>query len=241
MSTLFLAEFVGTLILIFLGNGVVANVLLNKSKGNGGGWIVITTGWAFAIAVSVYITGGVSGAHMNPALSIALVLTGAMEVAKLPVYIAAQMLGAIAGQCLVYLMYKQHYDETEDTGLVLATFSTGPAIRNKFWNILSEILATAMLVFAILGVGRDNNLGAYLVAIIVWSMGLSLGGPTGYAMNPARDLGPRIAHQFLPLKHKGDGDWDYAIVPIVGPIIGAIIGAFLAGAFNGIAAAFLGL
>lgn len=237
MFSLFLAEFVGTLILIFLGNSVVANVLLKDSKGNSSGWMVITTGWAFAIAVSVYSVGAISGAHLNPALTIALALVGLFDATLVPVYIVAQMLGAMLGAVLVYLMYKQHYDATEDSGLILATFSTGPAIRNKFWNTISEMLATAMVVFAILAVtaARNNlgSMGAYMVAVIVWSLGLSLGGPTGYAINPCRDLGPRIVHQLLPIKNKGESDWDYAIVPIVGPILGAIIGAVLFVVCNG--------
>lgn len=238
MLSLFLAEFIGTLILILLGNGVVANVLLKDSKGNGGGWIVITTGWAFAILVAVYVTGAISGAHLNPALSLAFALTGRLPMAQLPVYVIAQMLGAISGAVLVYVMYKQHYDATEDQGLILATFSTGPAIRNKFWNTVSETVATATLVFAILGVTDARNalgsMGSYMVAMIIWSMGLSLGGPTGYALNPARDLGPRIAHHILPIKNKGTSDWDYALVPVIGPIIGALLGVILYGIFNGL-------
>ena len=238
VGALFLAEFIGTMVLIFLGNSVVANVLLKDSKGNGSGWIVITTGWAFAVAIAAYITGGISGAHLNPALTISFMVIGMITPGNAVVYIIAQMLGAMAGAGLVYLMYKQHYDATEDPGLILATFSTGPAIRNKFWNTVSETLATAMLVFGILGITAARNnlgpIGTYLVGVLIWSLGLSLGGPTGYAINHARDIGPRIMHQFLPIKNKGTSDWDYAVVPIVGPVIGAIAGALLYTACTGI-------
>ncbi len=231
MFSLFLSEFLGTLILIFLGNAVVANVLLKDSKGNGSGWIVITSGWAFAIAIACYAVGGISGAHMNPAFSIALAVIGLLPFDKLPVYIAGQFLGAACGSLLVYLSYKQHYDKTEDPGLILATFCTGPAIRNKFWNMVTEIIATATIVFVILVVTVFNKFADgfayYMVGIIVWSIGLSLGGPTGYAINPARDLAPRFIHGLLPIPNKGTSDWDYAIVPLVGPIVGAIIGALL--------------
>lgn len=229
MFSLFLAEFVGTMILIFLGDSVVANVVLKKTNGNNSGWIVITAGWAFAIGIAAYVVGGISGAHLNPAFSLALVLIGAMPASNLLIYVIAQFLGAMAGAGLVYLMYKKQFDEVE--GPVLGIFCTGPLIRDKFWNIVSEVLATATAVFVILGVtAARNQLGyfaTFMVSIIVWSMGLSLGGPTGYAINPARDLGPRLMHQLLPIPNKASSDWDYAIVPTVGPIIGAIMGAFL--------------
>jgi glycerol uptake facilitator protein len=227
----YFAEFIGTMILILLGNGVVANVVLNKSKGNNSGWIVITTGWGFAVAVAVYITGWVSGAHINPAVTVALASIGAFEWAMVPGYIAAQVAGAFVGAILVYITYKQHYDETEDADGKLATFSTGPAIRGVKWNFITEAIGTAMLVMGVLGITNSNNnlgpLAALLVGILVWSLGLSLGGPTGYAINPARDLGPRIAHALLPIKGKRDSDWEYSWIPVVAPIVGGIIGAQL--------------
>jgi glycerol uptake facilitator protein len=227
----YLAEFIGTMILILLGNGVVANVVLNKSKGNNSGWIVITAGWGFAVAVAVYVTGWVSGAHINPAVTIALATIGAFDWAMVPGYVAAQVAGAFTGGVLVYLTYKQHYDETEDADGKLATFSTGPAISGAKWNVTTEIIGAAMLVMGVLGITNGNNnvgpMAALLVGILVWSLGLSLGGPTGYAINPARDLGPRIAHALLPIKGKRDSDWSYAWIPVVAPIIGGIIGAQL--------------
>lgn len=226
-----LAEFIGTMILILLGNGVVANVVLNKSKGNGSGWIVITAGWGFAVAMAVYVTGWVSGAHLNPAVTVALASIGAFDWAMVPGYIMAQMSGAFAGGVLVFLTYKQHYDETDDADGKLATFSTGPAIGGIKWNLVTEIIGTAMLVIGILGITNNNNsvgsMGALLVGILVWSIGLSIGGPTGYAINPARDLGPRIAHALLPIKGKRDSDWAYAWVPVVAPIVGGVLGAQL--------------
>ena len=226
---IYLAEFIGTMILILLGNGVVANVVLNKSKGNGSGWIVITAGWGFAVAVAVYVTGWVSGAHINPAVTIALASIGAFDWAMVPGFIVAQVAGAFAGAVLVYLTYKQHYDETDDADGKLATFSTGPAINGVRWNIVTEIIGTAMLVIGVLGITNSNNnvgsMAALLVGILVWSLGLSLGGPTGYAINPARDLGPRIAHALLPIKGKRDSDWTYAWIPVVAPVFGGVIGA----------------
>ncbi len=227
----YLAEFIGTMILILLGNGVVANVVLHKSKGNGSGWIVITAGWGFAVAVAVYVTGWVSGAHINPAVTIALASIGAFDWAMVPGYIAAQISGAFVGGILVFLTYKQHYDETDDADGKLATFSTGPAIGGAKWNVVTEVIGTAMLVMGVLGITNSNNsvgaMGALLVGILVWSLGLSLGGPTGYAINPARDLGPRIAHAVLPIKGKRDSDWAYAWVPVVAPVIGGVLGAQL--------------
>jgi glycerol uptake facilitator protein len=227
----FLAEFIGTMILILLGNGVVANVVLGKSKGNGSGWIVITAGWGFAVAVGVYCTAWVSGAHLNPAVTIALASIGSFSWALVPGYIMAQMCGAFTGAVLVFLTYKQHYDESDDADGKLATFSTGPAIRHSVWNSVTEVIGTAMLVLGVLGIGQTQNnlagMGAFMVGILVWSLGLSLGGPTGYAINPARDLGPRIAHAVLPIKGKRDSDWGYAIIPVVAPIVGGVIGAYI--------------
>lgn len=227
----YLAEFIGTMILILLGNGVVANVVLHKSKGNNSGWIVITAGWGLAVAIGAYTTGWISGAHLNPALTIALASIGKFSWALVPKYIIAQLLGAFTGAVLVYLTYKQHYDESEDADGKLATFSTGPAIRNLFWNSITEIIGTAMLIIGLLGIGQTQNnlagMGAFMAGILVWALGLSLGGPTGYAINPARDLGPRIAHALLPIKGKRDSDWGYALVPVVAPIIGGVLGAFI--------------
>jgi glycerol uptake facilitator protein len=235
---IFMGELIGTMVLILLGDGVVANVLLNKSKGQNSGWIVITAGWGFAVAVAVYIAGWASGAHLNPAVTIGLASVGAVPIAQVPVYIIGQFAGAIIGATLVWLMYLPHWAATTDTGLKLAVFSTGPAIRNTGANLISEIIGTAMLLLGVMGITSANNglgsgIGPYLVGILVFSIGLSLGGPTGYAINPARDLGPRIAHAFLPIAGKGDSDWGYSWIPVVGPIIGGILGAILYTALMG--------
>lgn len=228
---LYLGEFLGTAILILLGDGVVANVVLKKSKGENSGWIVITAGWGFAVAVAVYVTGWVCGAHLNPAVTIGLASIGSFSWGLVPGYIIAQLIGAFTGAVLVYLSYKDHFAATEDGGSKLAVFATGPAIRNTNSNIITEIIGTAILVLGILGITHANNnvdaLGAFLVGILVWAIGLSLGGPTGYAINPARDLGPRIAHAILPIPNKGDSDWGYAYIPVIAPIIGGVIGAFI--------------
>jgi glycerol uptake facilitator protein len=242
----YLAEFIGTAILILLGNGVVANVLLSRTKGHQAGWIVITAGWGFAVFVGVLCVGEFSGAHLNPAVSIGLALaeSGSFTWEQVPGYIAAQMAGAILGTVLVYLCYKPHYDATEDADAKLGTFCTGPAIRSMPANFLSEAAGTFILVSAALlavetsfelkipgmespesvkvGLG---SLGALPVGLVVFSIGLSLGGTTGYAINPARDLGPRIAHAILPIQGKRDSDWSYAWVPVLGPIAGAILAA----------------
>lgn len=227
----FLGELIGTMILILLGDGVVANVVLNKTKGNNSGWIVITTGWGLAVFTAVYITGGISGAHINPAVTFGLAIEGSFSWADLPLYWVAQVLGAFIGAVLVWLAYYKHWEGT-DPGGQLAVFSTGPAIRSYAWNVLTEIIGTFMLMFGVFGIsGGDGNiigsLSALTVGFLVWSIGLSLGGPTGYAINPARDLGPRIAHQLLPMPGKGPSDWGYSWVPIVGPLIGAALGALL--------------
>lgn len=228
---IYFAEFIGTMILVLLGNGVVANVVLNKAKGNNGGWIVITTGWGFAVAIAVYVTGWVSGAHLNPAVTIGLASIGSFSWSLVTGYIVAQMLGAFTGAVLVYLAYKQHYDETEDADGKLATFATGPAIRGSYWNVVTEFIGTAMLLLGILGIGQTQNslagMGAFMVGILVWSIGLSIGGPTGYAINPARDLGPRIAHALLPIKGKRDSDWAYSWIPVLAPIAGGVAGSML--------------
>lgn len=226
---MYVSEVVGTLILILLGDGVVANVVLNKTKGNNSGWIVITAGWGFAVAIAAYAVGWVGGAHLNPAVTLGLAAAGSFSWSLVPGYIISQMLGAFLGAVLVYLMYKEHFDQTDDQVGKLAVFSTGPAIRNRLWNTISEIIGTAMLVFGIMAITNAKvglgAMGTMLVGLLVFGIGLSLGGSTGYAINPARDLGPRIAHALLPIKNKGSSDWGYALIPIIGPIIGGILGA----------------
>ena len=226
-----MAEFLGTMILVLLGDGVVANCLLNKSKGQNSGWMVITTGWALAVMLPAFIFGGISGAHFNPALTIALAVIGKFPLAEVPGYIVAQMLGAIVGAALVWLMYLPHWKETEDKGAKLGIFCTGPAIRSYGANFLAEVIATGLLVFVILGIGTVQNvaigLPTFVVGGLIWALGLSLGGPTGYALNPARDLGPRIAHAILPIAGKGDSDWSYSWVPVLAPVVGAVLAALL--------------
>jgi len=223
----FLAEFLGTMILILLGNGVVANVVLTNTKGNNGGWIVITFGWAIAVFTGVYMVSGVSGAHLNPVVTLALAVLGKFAWVNVPMYVVAQFLGAMSGTTLVYLGYKQHYDETTDAGLIKATFCNEPAIRNNFHNLISEIIGTFVLIIGILFLTASQNslgsLDALPVALLVLGIGLSLGGATGYAINPARDLGPRIMHALLPMKNKGTSDWGYSWIPIVGPILGSLL------------------
>ena len=227
----YLAEFIGTAIIIFFGGGVVANVSLTKSKAQGAGWMVITAAWALGITTAVYTVGWISGAHLNPALSIALAVIGALKWEYLLGYIVAQILGAMFGSLLVFLTFKLHFDEEENQEALLGIFCTGPAIRNYFWNVVTEILATAMFVFGVLGIGNAKNTAVAFTlsngAEASGNIGMSFGGPTGYAINPARDLGPRIMHAILPIKHKGSSDWAYAWVPIVAPIIGAVAGALL--------------
>jgi glycerol uptake facilitator len=236
MST-FLAELLGTMLLIILGDGVVANVVLNKTKGQNGGWIVITAGWAFGVTVAVYAVGTFSGAHLNPAVTIGLAAIGKFAWAQVPIYVAAQLLGAFLGATIVWLAYLPHWAVTSDQGGKLAVFCTGPAIRNTTSNLLTEIIGTAVLVLGVLAILTPKNLnpehgwkvgfGPALVGVIVWAIGLSLGGPTGYAINPARDLGPRIAHAVLPISGKGGSDWSYAWIPVAGPIIGGVLAALL--------------
>ena len=232
----FVGELIGTAILIILGDGVVAGVLLAKSKAQNSGWIVITAGWAFAVAVAVYAVGQFSGAHLNPAVTIALAVNGAVAWGDTPMFIAGQFVGAFIGAVIVWLHYLPHWAETEDPGLKLAVFSTGPAIRNSVTNTISEIIGTFVLVFGVLAIGGNEaptaaGLTPLLVAFLVFGIGLSLGGPTGYAINPARDLGPRIAHAVLPIAGKGGSDWEYSWVPVVGPIIGGVLGALAYTAF----------
>ncbi len=228
----FIGEFIGTALLIVMGCGVVANVVLNKSKGNSSGWIVITVGWGMAVFLGVYssVTLGGSG-HLNPAVTIALVATKQFDSSLLLTYIAAQFAGAFSGAVIAWLAYKQHFDETADKDLKLAVFCTAPAIRNPVHNLLTEIIGTFVLLFgALLASKSASTLGALdalPVALLVLGIGLSLGGPTGYAINPARDLGPRIAHAILPIAGKRDSDWGYSWIPVMGPIIGALIAAFV--------------
>jgi glycerol uptake facilitator protein len=234
----FMAELIGTMLLILLGDGVVANVLLNDTKGNNSGWVVITTAWGLAVFVGVTVAGPISGAHLNPAVTIGLAIAGKFAWANVGLYIAAQMIGAMLGAFLVWLMYYDHFQKTNDPGFVLAVFCTGPAVRNYLSNIISEIIGAFVLIFVVFYItGAEitpsktpvglGSVGAIPVAFLVWVIGLSLGGTTGYAINPARDLGPRIMHAILPIKSKGTSDWAYAWIPILGPIIGAAIAALL--------------
>lgn len=227
MST-FLAELFGTMILILLGNGVVANVSLKKSKANGGGWIVVAMGWALAVAIPVFIFGPISGAHFNPAVTIGNAVIGNFAWSQVAPYIIAQMIGAILGGCLVYLHYLPHWKETDDAATKLGCFATAPAISSVVGNFISEFIGTFVLVFALLGIGNTtmvDGLAPIVVGLVILVIGLTLGGTTGYAINPARDLGPRIAHAILPIPGKGDSDWKYAWIPVVAPIIGGIAGA----------------
>ena len=229
--TAFVAELTGTALLIILGDGVVANVVLNKTKGNNGGLIAITFGWAIAVFVAVFVSAAASGAHLNPAVTIGLAYAGKFSWALVSTYILAQLLGAMVGALIVWITYSQHFNATEDAGSKLAVFSTGPAIRNSLSNLITEAVGTFVLVFGVLHlIAPTNSLGsldALPVALLVLGIGLSLGGPTGYAINPARDLGPRIIHAILPLKNKGTSDWSYSWIPILGPILGGLLAAFV--------------
>jgi glycerol uptake facilitator protein len=231
----FLGEVIGTMLLILLGDGVVANVLLGKTKGNNSGWIVITTALAMAVFVGAYVSAPVSGAHLNPAVTLGVAINGG-DFSNLLPYWAAQMLGAFIGAVLVFLHYLPHWAETKDPGLKLAVFSTGPAIRNTVWNFVSEVIGTFVLMFGILAIkAAQTDMGSIqiiVVAFLVWVIGLALGGTTGYAINPARDLGPRIAHAVLPIPGKGSSDWGYSWIPVVGPLVGAAIAALLYGALG---------
>ena len=227
----FIGEFTGTALLIIMGDGVVANAVLNKTKGNNSGWIVITFGWAMAVFIGVYASthfGG--GGHLNPAVTLALASFGDFDSSLIGTYIAAQFTGAIAGAIIVWLAYKQHFDETENKDLKLAVFCTAPAIRNPFFNLLTEIIGTFVLVFGALSMSKSAQtlgaLDALPVGLLVLAIGLSLGGPTGYAINPARDLGPHIAHFILPIKNKRDSDWGYSWIPVIGPLIGGMVAAY---------------
>jgi glycerol uptake facilitator protein len=227
---LLVAEFVGTALLILLGDGVVAGVLLNKSKAQNGGWMVVTAGWGLGVAMAVYAVGPISGAHINPAVTLGLAVAGKFAWSEVAGYLAAQFLGAIMGAVLVWLAYLAHWGETEDKGLKLGVFCTAPAIRSAPMNFITEIIGTFALMFGVMALSAykpsaQSGLTPLLVGLLVWSIGLSLGGPTGYAINPARDLGPRIAHALLPIAGKGGSDWGYAWVPVFGPMAGGILGA----------------
>ena len=235
--TPFLAELVGTLILVLLGDGVVANVVLKQTKGHQSGWIVITTGWAMAVTFAVYCSAAFSGAHLNPAVTLGLAVIGKFDPSLVPTYLLAQMLGGFLGAILVWLAYLPHWLVTEDPAGKLAVFCTAPAIRQPFANLLCEIIGTGVLVLGVLAIlspknlvpnsGFEKGFAPALVGMMVAAIGLSLGGPTGYAINPARDLGPRLAHALLPIHGKGSSDWSYAWVPVVGPLLGGIIGAVI--------------
>lgn len=233
--TAFIAELVGTSVLISLGAGVVANVLLHGTKGNNSGLIVIAFGWCTAVFVGVYISAEASGAHLNPAVTVALAVAGKFSWYQVPEYLLAQFLGSVAGALAVWAIYKNHFDQTKDAGLILAVFSTGPAIRKPFNNLITEALSTFIFMLSVFFIQKgDMKLGsidALPVALLVLGIGLSLGGPTGYAINPARDLAPRLVHALLPIPNKGGSDWNYAWVPVVGPIVGAIAAALVYGLF----------
>jgi len=239
----FAAEFIGTMLLVLLGDGVVANVCLKGTKGHDSGLIVITLGWGLAVFTAVVVTGQFSGAHINPAVTIGLAAVGRFALAQVPVYLTAQFLGGAAGAFLVWLFYRDHFDVTTDQGAILGTFSTGPAIRKPLSNLISEIIGTFVLILAVLYAAAPKlesaatelsdvkvgmgALGALPVAFVVMGIGMSLGGTTGYAINPARDLGPRLIHQLVPIKNKGASDWSYSWVPVVGPTLGALLAALV--------------
>ena len=225
-----LGEFLGTMILVLLGDGTVAADVLNRTKSAKTGWLMITIGWGMAVTIAVYASGFLSPAHINPAVTLGMAVAGEIAWSSVLPYILAQIAGGFAGAVLVWLHYFPHFAVTDDPGNILAVFSTGPAIRNPLANLFSEALGTGVLIFGLLAFTRGDftdGLNPIVVGLLIVSIGISLGGTTGYAINPARDLGPRIAHQVLPIANKGDSDWGYAWVPIIGPFIGAAVGAFL--------------
>ncbi|MEE2038148.1 MIP/aquaporin family protein [Nocardiopsis sp. CT-R113] len=239
----YLAEFVGTAILILLGGGVVAGVSLARSKALNGGWIVVTFGWGMAVAMAVYVVGSTSGAHINPAVTLGLASIGEFDWAQVPGYMLSQLAGAFTGAVLVYLAYFAHWKVTDDPDAKLGVFSTAPGVRNPVANLATEIIGTAMLLLGVLGIGANsgfvspgdadlsglftNGIAPLMIGLLVLAIGLSLGGPTGYAINPARDLGPRLAHALLPIPGKGGSDWGYSWIPVVGPLVGGVIGAWI--------------
>jgi glycerol uptake facilitator protein len=232
----FLGELIGTALLVLLGDGVVANVLLKGTKGNNSGWIVITLGWALAVFVGVVASSPLSDAHLNPAVTIAMAYAGKISWTIVPSYLGAQMIGAMVGAFLVWCQYKEHFDATEDQNIKLGVFCTGPAIRSPLWNTISETIGTFVLVYAALNLanpsGQIGSISSLPIAAIVAVIGISLGGTTGYAINPARDLGPRIMHCVLPISNKRDGDWSYAPIPVIGPILGGLLAAIVHGAVS---------
>jgi glycerol uptake facilitator protein len=228
----YLAEFLGTFLLVLIGDGTCANVLLKDTKGEKSGWIVISSGWGLAVAIGVYISGWISGGHINPAVTLGFASIGKVQWKLVPGYILFQFLGAFTGALIVYLAYMGHFAKTEDSRAKLSVFSTEPEIRSFPQNFITELIATFVLVIAVLGVTNENNqigsLGALIIGLVVWAIGLSLGGPTGFAINPARDTGPRAAHALLPIPGKGSSDWKYGlVVPLFGPILGGVIGAWV--------------
>ncbi len=242
--SIYLAEMIGTMILVVLGDGVVAGVLLNKSKGKNSGWLAITTGWGLAVTLAVYAVGRVSGAHINPAVTLGLASIGAFPWSQVPGYLLAQLMGGIVGGVIVWLAYLPHWAETNDASLKLAVFCTAPSVRKPGANFLTELIGTAMLLFGILAITANAQelaqpgdidlsvvfsfgIQPLLVGLLVWSIGLSLGGPTGFAINPARDLGPRIAHSLLPIAGKGKADWGYSWIPVLAPIAGGVLSSLL--------------
>ena len=231
MPTAFLGEFIGTMMLLILGNGVVANVLLTKTKGQNSGFIVIAFGWAIAVFVGVFCAAGLSKAHLNPAVTIAFAAAGGLDWSIVPVYISAQFAGAMIGTAIVWIAYRQHFEQTADGNLKLAVFCTAPNISSPLYNIATEAIGTFVLVFAVFRLAAPTTslgaLDALPVGLLVLGIGVSLGGPTGYAINPARDLGPRIMHFILPISQKRDSNWSYAWIPVVGPVIGGLLAAFV--------------
>lgn len=226
----YFAEFFGTLLLILLGDGVVAAVVLKKTKAENAGWLTIVVGWGLAVTIAIYAVGSISGAHLNPALTLALYFRGVFPSDQVLGYIVAQLTGAFAGSILVWVHYLPHWKETSDAETKLAVFCTAPAIRNVISNLTSEIIATAVLVLAVLFIGANEftqGLNPIVIGLLIISIGLSLGGTTGFAINPARDLGPRIAHFVLPIHNKGNSDWGYAWIPVVGPMVGGLLGAWI--------------
>lgn len=226
----FTGELLGTFILVLLGDGVVSACILNKTKAQNSGWIAIVLGWGIAVTVAVYISGFMSGAHLNPAVTLAMAAIGSLPWSQVVTYLVAQFLGAMLGALVLYLHYYPHWKETKDAGTILACFSTGPAIRHTWSNLLGEALGTAVLVITVMAIGPNKvaaGLGPIIVGFVVMAVGFSLGATTGYAINPARDLGPRIMHALLPIPNKGDSDWSYAWIPVLGPILGGVAGALI--------------
>ncbi|WP_159582826.1 MIP/aquaporin family protein [Streptococcus halichoeri] len=226
----FIGECLGTFILVLLGDGVVSACVLHKTKAQNSGWVTIVLGWAAAVSIAVYVTGFISGAHLNPAVTLALASVGSLPWAQVPIYFLAQMLGAMLGALALYLHYYPHWQETDDPTTILSCFSTAPAIRHTWSNFFGEALGTAILVVTVMAIGPNKlaaGFGPLLVGLVVAAVGFSLGATTGYAINPARDLGPRLMHQLLPIPNKGNSDWSYAWIPVFGPLVGGVVGALI--------------